>query len=236
MLRAAVWPWRSATTQCSTRIRSPVEQIRPAGDVAGGEDAGHARLEIFVYRDAAVDRESRTFRQRRSPAARRTDHDEIGPKRFSILQRDTMLVDDAHGRSEMERHAVVFVQLADELPHVGAQYPFHRTGFPADDVHVDIASTQRCRDLETDEARADHHCAARFRRRGDDRPAVGQRAQVVHVREIGAGHVQAHRLGAGGEEERVVAMTTAIGEPHLRCAVSMLTTRAFSFTSMPCFR
>ena len=39
------------------------EPIRPARDVAGGEDTRDACLEVFVHRDAAINGEPCSFRQ-----------------------------------------------------------------------------------------------------------------------------------------------------------------------------
>ena len=58
---------------------------------------------------------------------------------------------------------------------------------------------------------------ARFEARalGDKSAAVGERAQIVDVREIASGNVEPHRLGAGGEQERVVGVAAAVRELHL---------------------
>ena len=60
--------------------------------------------------------------------------------------------------------------------------------------------------LEADEARADDHRALRLpRARAMMAAAVGERAQVVHVRQLRARDRQPDRLGAGGEQQRAVA-------------------------------
>ena len=56
---------------------------------------------------------------------------------------------------------------------------------------------------------ADHDRALRRLRRGDDRAAVVERTQIVHVRQIGARHIQPNRLRAGGEQQRVVRQRLA---------------------------
>ena len=53
---------------------------------------------------------------------------------------------------------------------------------------------------------------SRRRRPRNDRAAVGQRAQGVHVRQVAAGDGQAHRLGAGGEQQPVVGELAAVAE------------------------
>ena len=67
-------------------MRSPVSRIRPARDVAGGEDARDAGLEVLVHRDAAVDGEACLFRQGDRRPHADADDDEIGLKRLAVLQ------------------------------------------------------------------------------------------------------------------------------------------------------
>ena len=81
MLAAAVWPWRSATTQCSTRMALAGMRVGPARDVAGGVDAGRARLQKGIDDHAAVDREARLLGQRQARPHADADDDEIGVER-----------------------------------------------------------------------------------------------------------------------------------------------------------
>src|SRR5262245_20684342 len=76
--------------------------------------------------------------------------------------------------------------------------------FRGDDVNLEIPSTKRGRGLEPDEAAADHHGALSALRGCDDRAAVGEVAESVYVRAIGARHIQSDGLGAGREQQRVV--------------------------------
>ena len=50
---------------------------------------------------------------------------------------------------------------------------------------------------------------------GYNSAAVGQRAQIMHMRKIAAGEVHAHRFGPRGEEKRVKSQLAAIDEPQL---------------------
>ena len=61
----------------------------------------------------------------------------------------------------------------------------------------------------------DHDRAARRLGEFDDGPAVGQAAQRVDVRLVGARDRQADRLGAGRQQQAVVGDLAAIGEDHL---------------------
>src|SRR6266436_7586445 len=85
-----------------------------------------------------------------------------------------------------------------------AEDALERERFRGDDVNLEIPSTQRGRGLEPHEAAADHHGALGALRVVDDRAAVGERAERVYVRAIGAGDVQANGVRAGREQQRVV--------------------------------
>src|SRR5262245_16789232 len=76
--------------------------------------------------------------------------------------------------------------------------------FWRDDMNLEIPSSQRGRGLEPDEAGADHHGTLGALRGVDDRAAVGERAEGMYVRAIGARHIQADGLGAGREQQHVV--------------------------------
>ena len=54
------------------------EPIRPARDIASGEDAGHARLEVFVHGNATIDGEACVLSQRHQGTHPDADDDEVG--------------------------------------------------------------------------------------------------------------------------------------------------------------
>ena len=66
------------------------------------------------------------------------------------------------------------------------------------------------RDLETDEAGTDHDGPARLCRLRNQGPTVRQSAQIVDLRQIAAGKGELDRLGAGGQQQRAVAMPAAV--------------------------
>ena len=91
---------------------------------------------------------------------------------------------------------MLLVQLAHEGAHLLAEHARHRNLFGRDDMHFDLARAQRGRNLEADEARADHDGALRRLGALDDGAAVVERAQNAHMRQIGARDRQPHRLRA----------------------------------------
>src|SRR5262249_59499677 len=66
----------------------PRVRIGPSRDVAGGEDAGDARLEEFVDEDAVVGREPGLLRDRDRRPHADAHHDAIGIERPAAAERD----------------------------------------------------------------------------------------------------------------------------------------------------
>ena len=161
-------------------------RIGPARDVAGGVDARRARLEQFVHDDAAIHRQARLLGELEPRPDADADDDEIGREPRAVVEHDRVALDALRFAAEMEHDALLLVQRSNERAEVVAEHALERKLLRRDDVDVDLARAQRRRDLEADEARADHDGALCRLRRGDDRAAVGERAQVVHVRQIGA--------------------------------------------------
>ena len=176
------------------------ESIRPARDVAGREDATHAGLQVFVHGDASIDGEARLFGQRNRRPHADADDDQVGREPFSALQGDASTVDRHRRRAKMEDDPVFFMEVADETPDLRAEDLLHGTGLPSDHAHPDVARAKRRRHLETDEAGTDHDCPLRFRRPGDQGAAVGERAQIVDVREIPTGQREPCRFSPGREQ------------------------------------
>ena len=115
MLRAATWPWRSATTQCSTRILLPGQPIRPAGDVPGGVNARRAGLQELVHHHAAIDGKPGLLRERHRRTHADADDDQIGIEPFAGRERHETFRDRSHGRAEMEDDPM---RLVDRAHHV----------------------------------------------------------------------------------------------------------------------
>ena len=104
---------------------------------------------------------------------------------------------------------MLLMELAQEISDFRSQHFLHQDRLGADHVDFDIPGAKRGRNLETDKAGTDHHGTPRSKRLGDKSPAVRERAEIMHVREIPARDLEPHRLGAGGEEERAVRLPAA---------------------------
>ena len=100
--------------------------------------------------------------------------------------------------------AVAPVHVAVERAELLAEDALQRHGRRFDDGHVETALTRRGGKLGPDPAGSDHgHLRAGLEARSQ-RVAVGERTQVVHSVEAGAGHPDLARLRAGGDQQPVV--------------------------------
>ena len=103
----------------------------------------------------------------------------------------------------MKDDAVLFVQRAHEIAHVGPEHALHRPLLRRDDMDLDISRAQCRRGLEADKAGADHDRAARAVHGLDDRPAIRKRAQHMDMRLVGARDRQPHRLCTCRQQQTV---------------------------------
>ena len=112
----------------------------------------------------------------------------------------------------MERDAIVLVQSTDEIPDFRPQNPLHRTRLRCDNSDIELARAERRSHLKTDEAGANHDCARRRQRLGDQCATVGNSAKIMDVRQVMTGDVEPHRLGAGGKKQCLIVKSTTIRE------------------------
>ena len=135
----------------------------------------NAGLEVLIDDDTAIDREPRLFRQRDCWPYADPHDDEIGLKAFSGFQRHVLLVYRRCRRAEPECHAMILMELAQELPDFRSQHFLHQDRLGPHHVNFDVPGTKRRRYLQTNEAGADHDRALCRQSAGDQRAAVSQR-------------------------------------------------------------
>src|SRR5580693_8692436 len=97
------------------------QPVGPPGDIAGGPDTGDARLEIRVDGDAAVNSNPGPLGERGLRPHPNPDDDEVGIELFPALQCDTVWIERSCGGTEVERDAVLLVDLAHEVSDFRAQ-------------------------------------------------------------------------------------------------------------------
>ena len=136
---------------------------------------------------------------------------------------------------EQHLHAVVGVDVAVDGAHLGAQHALERDGERVDDRDLEAALAGRGGDLGADPAGPDHDDRAAAVQPLAQRVGVRDAAQVEHAVEVAAGDREAPRLGAGGEQQPVVAQPLAVVERQLAAGdVSRLTAVRPRRSSMSC--
>jgi hypothetical protein len=171
-----------------------------------------ATSQVLAHQDPLVDGEAGLLGEdRRRPHADAQDDEVCFDPRPPAEDRG-VAVHASHGLAEVEDHPLGLVEAADEPADVHAEDALQGLGFRGHDVHGEAPLAQRGGDLETDEARADHQRALGGRRSGDDRAAVGEGAQVVDPRIVRTGYLEAHGIGAGGNQERSELEGTTVSQ------------------------
>src|SRR5208337_1088347 len=107
------------------------------------------------------------------------------------------------------------VERSNELAEFGAQNALHWTLFRRHNVDFDVPRPQRGRDLEPDEARAQHRRPPRRFGSLDDGPRVVERTQHEHIGRLCAGDGGAHRFGPGCKKEPIEGDFLPVGERDL---------------------
>ena len=199
MARAATGPWCSALAQCSTRIALAVEGVVGVGDVAGGEDARRAGLQVLVDEDAVVDGEPGLGGQPGARLHADADDHEVALELASVAGADALdrrvALEGLDAGPEQHLHAVVEVDVAVDGAHLGAEHALERDGEGVDDRDLEAALARRGGDLGADPAGPDHddraaavqstraarrsrrRCAGRARRRGRRRGSKASAAR-----------------------------------------------------------
>ena len=118
-------------------------------------------------------------------------------------------------RPEQQLHAVVGVDVAVNGAQLGAQHPLQRNRRGLDDGHVEPALARRSGDLGADPSRSDHDDRAAAVQPRAQRVGVLDAAQVQHALQLAAGNREPARLGAGRQQQPVVAEPLAVVERHL---------------------
>jgi hypothetical protein len=175
--------------------------VGPPRHVARRVDPRHAGLEKFIDEDAAVRRDPGPVGEVRLRTHADSGDDEIRIQPLAALERDIRATDLGRGLAEPEDDAMLLVKRPDEVAELRSEHPLERTRFGSDDGHVETASPQSGRDLEADEARAQHDRPFRLRRGFDDRATVGKRSQIMNAL-ARLRDVESHRRRARRDQQR----------------------------------
>ena len=193
-----------------------VEGVMGVRDVAGGEHAGRAGLQVLVDEDAVLDGDAGRGGE---PAARLNadaDDHEIAVQRAAVARADALdrclALESLDAGPAQHPHAVVGVDVAVDGADLGAQHPLERDRGGLHDRDVGAALPGRGGHLAADPAGADHdHRAA-----GGEPLAQGvgvlDAAEVEDAVQLTPGDREAPWLAARGQQQPVVAQPLAVVE------------------------
>ena len=124
---------------------------------------------------------------------------------------------DGYGPAALPKvHAVAPMEVREERTHLGAERALEE-GRPArQERHGGTALAGAGRHLRADPAAPDDDDGSATTDRGPDALGVPDGPQEVDLLEVGAREVGVARLGAGGEQQSVVAQLLTAGERHRR--------------------
>ncbi|GAA3235386.1 hypothetical protein GCM10020256_53210 [Streptomyces thermocoprophilus] len=202
-----------------------VEQgVRERRHVAGGVDVRVGGAQPLVDADAAAvrpvgDLQAGGLRERGARCGADRGEHVVRGVFLAVVgaggEDHAVLADDlGEPRPEVEADAVLAVQFGEEVAQLGAEDAVQRGGRRFDHGDLGAVLAGRRRDLQADPAgTGDHDVAVVPAERGEhmlEAFGVGEAAQMVHARQVGARDVQAARLGAGRQEQFVVAHDGAV--------------------------
>ena len=113
--------------------------IGPACNVAGCEDPWHARFEIGVHDNTAINGQPSPFGKLDPWAHADTGDHEVRLKRATAFQLHLLRVDGTRRVLEVENDAMLLVEGAHEIAHMRTQNALHRPFVWSDDVDFDPA-------------------------------------------------------------------------------------------------
>ena len=228
MLRAAAWPWRSATTQCSTRMRSPVCGSGQRAMSPAAKMPGRAGLQVARPRRRRDRAPARPSRPAPGSAARRCRRPRRSAgKRVAVVERDAPSADRLRrpARGGRRRRAPRAAR-GSKSPSSG---PSTRSSGRSSGATTCTSSLRARSEAATSSpmklAPITTARRASARRRDDARgcrPACAGSARAAGLERL----VEPDGLGAGGEQQRAVRQARCRRRGARACAVaSMRATR-----------
>ena len=192
---------------------------REVGAIADGEDARVARAQVPVHDDAVGDRQPRLGGKLDIGAHARGQQDEVGGNGPAVGQRHALgrggPGDPGAQRGQPDIDPGLAVEIEKALRHGRRHGAGHQPVGGLDHRDLDAARGGDGRELEPDEAAADHRRAADALGHGAQPRGVGQAPQLVHAGQVEARQRRAQVARAGRQHEAVEGDAPAILQHHL---------------------
>ena len=218
MARAAAGPWCSALSQCSTRSR-PKPGWRwlatsPAAKMPGALVSSRPSTST-PFSTASPAASASPVRGAAPTPTTTTSQAIVAPSCGRDALDPAVALEGRHAGLHPQVDAVVAMQVAVDRADLVPEHALERHRLGRDDGDVQAALPGRGGDLRPDPAGADDDQPAARVEALAQRVAVGERPQQWTPVEVGAGEVQPPRLGAGGQQQPVVAEPLAAVQREL---------------------
>ena len=115
MFAAATWPWRSATTQCSTRRLSPVWGSGQRAMSPAAKMSGIASLQARIDQNAAIQHQTSRLRELKARLDADAHNHNVRVDPLSPLQDDLLVFNPSDPRTEVKAHPLSGVTLWSRL-------------------------------------------------------------------------------------------------------------------------
>ncbi len=194
-----------------------VERVEEVGDVAGGVDAGHVRLEALVDEDAVLERETAVREEVDVRYDTHADHGEIGfdaeagPGLHMAQPALAIAPEAGHLLREQQLDTVFAIESGELVAQLARAELVEQSAAEMDhrDLQSDLAKGSG--HLHPDEAAADHDRVLCRARRRADRLRIPKRAQSVDALEVRSRHRESTRGRAGREQQLLVVKRAGPG-------------------------
>src|SRR5690349_4404151 len=133
-------------------------RIWPTRDIARGKNSPDARFEKLVDGDPVIEHQAGLLGELEVRTNADAGDDYVGVDTAPIVQLHTSVANRAHAVAEVERDALVFVNLLDQLAELLAEHSLEGERLGRDNVDFEPPRDQRSRDLESNEAGANDYC------------------------------------------------------------------------------
>ena len=198
------------------------QRVRPAGDVAGGDDPRRGRARLVAH-DAVVDREPRSFEPRGLGHDADADHDDVGRDRGAVAEPHAARPAPSPSIASTctpVRRSTPWSRCISAItaPSSGPEPAHHRLRQRLEHRDVEAAAAARRRDLRADEAGADHDDLRAARRACARSASASSSVRSMNTPARSGWFGQPAGRRAGRDHEPVERDARAVGERRPRAS------------------
>ena len=157
-------------------------RIRPARNIASGEDSRRAGLQPFVHDHAAVDFETGALCEPDACTHTDANDDKVSRENCAPFEPDVFRLNCACGLPQVKNDAMLFVDCTNQVAIFAAEHTFERPLLGSHHMDLDLTRPQCGRDFKANETRTNDDGTPLLFRRCNDGARVRKRAQDMDMR------------------------------------------------------